>query len=100
MESSPPQLWQLLRREEPASPTIDTSIDPLEVATSAQAQRLSTTIVKTTVQRDGQFIDEVEHRPNTISRPHVRGEAWEETTTTTTTTTVTTITTTSRPTRG
>lgn len=79
---------------------MDTSIDLIEMATSAQAQRLSRTIVKTTVQRDGQFIDEVEHRPDTISRPHVGGEAWEEITTTTTTTTVTTVTTSSRPTRA
>jgi hypothetical protein len=86
------QLWQLLRREDPAS------VAPEAPAADETAASMTlVTRTKANLGQDGEFQDDVALQP---SAHHVLREedgGWEEiTTTTTTTTTVTTVATTTR----
>jgi hypothetical protein len=94
------QLWELLRREKLGGE--EATIISSEAMMAPQVK----TVVRTSVERDGELLDTTEHLANrqltgsmakTVSGT-AGEELWEEvtTTTTTTTTTVTTVTTTRR----
>jgi hypothetical protein len=103
------QLWQLLRQEDPIEepveePAIASAEDtPIPEAVVLPGVMPVSTVVRTSVERDGQLLDAVESRPKASGRrmDSEEDDMWEEvTTTTTTTTTVTTVsTTTKRPAR-
>jgi hypothetical protein len=96
------QLWQLLRREDPASVAPLATSDSLPVPETPAADETagSMTLVtrtKANLGQDGEFQDDVALQPSAYHVLREEDGGWEEiTTTTTTTTTVTTVATTTR----